>query len=248
MSNELTTLDTNRDVIIQQFNLQKGTDAERDYFFALARATGADPLRRQIHATWRNDRKLGREVMVIVFGIDFYRKQAAASGDYAGCDEPIFSGLTQRGYPEKCTYTVYKLVQGHRVAITATVDWDEYADTYPDGNGKNLWGSKPKTMLAKCAEAHALRRGWPERLAGTYVEEELQRGDIVEHESAVCTDEQIDTLAALLEQGGMEPGIAMQKAVRVKPAAYDRAVERARQLVAEHVADDSEPVEGEVIK
>jgi phage recombination protein Bet len=243
---ELTTLDTNRDVIIQQFNLQNGTDAEREYFFALARATGADPLRRQIHATWRNDRKLGRQVMVVVFGIDFYRKQAAASGDYAGCDEPIFSGLTQRGYPEKCTYTVYKIVQGHRVAITATVDWAEYADTYPDGNGKNLWGSKPKTMLAKCAEAHALRRGWPEQLAGTYVEEELDAGGLVEHEPAVCTDEQVDKLAALLERGGMEPGIAMQKAVRVKPAAYDRAVERAHKLIEESpYVVDAEPVDSE---
>lgn len=37
------------------------------------------------------------------------------------------------------------------------------------------WASMPHVMLAKCAEAQALRKGWPEDLSGIYGEEELDR-------------------------------------------------------------------------
>lgn len=43
----------------------------------------------------------------------------------------------------------------------------------PDGK----WESMPTLMLAKCAEAQALRRGWPQ-LSGVYIEEEMQRADL----------------------------------------------------------------------
>lgn len=41
----------------------------------------------------------------------------------------------------------------------------------PDGK----WKTMPHVMLAKCAEAQALRRGWPEDLSGIYAPEELDR-------------------------------------------------------------------------
>lgn len=37
------------------------------------------------------------------------------------------------------------------------------------------WGRMPRTMLAKCAEANALRRGWPEDLGNLYVDAEMDR-------------------------------------------------------------------------
>lgn len=41
----------------------------------------------------------------------------------------------------------------------------------PDGN----WGRMPRVMIAKCAEAQALRRGWPEHFGGVYDRAELDR-------------------------------------------------------------------------
>jgi phage recombination protein Bet len=60
---------------------------------------------------------------------------------------------------------------------------------YVDGN----WKTMPHLMLAKCAEAQALRKGWPEDLSGIYAAEEMDRSraedlsalDIVEQHQQV---------------------------------------------------------------
>jgi phage recombination protein Bet len=68
-------------------------------------------------------------------------------------------------------------------------DWIETGDKWPDGKAKKRkqpvgevtqrpqgkWLSMPTRMLSKCAEAQALRKGWPEDLSGVYVEEEMDR-------------------------------------------------------------------------
>lgn len=41
----------------------------------------------------------------------------------------------------------------------------------PDGK----WATMPHVMLAKCAEAQALRKGWPEDLSGIYAAEEMDQ-------------------------------------------------------------------------
>ena len=38
----------------------------------------------------------------------------------------------------------------------------------------------PRLMLAKCAEAAALRRGWPDDLGQVYVEEEMDRAKVID--------------------------------------------------------------------
>ena len=38
----------------------------------------------------------------------------------------------------------------------------------------------PRLMLEKCAEAKALRRGWPEDYAGTYAEGEMDRAEVLD--------------------------------------------------------------------
>lgn len=43
--------------------------------------------------------------------------------------------------------------------------------TLKEGNWKNM----PHVMLGKCAEAQALRRGWPEAMSGLYVQEEMEK-------------------------------------------------------------------------
>lgn len=47
----------------------------------------------------------------------------------------------------------------------------EGASPVPSGK----WADMPFVMLAKCAEAQALRKGWPEDLSGIYSPEEMER-------------------------------------------------------------------------
>lgn len=113
-------------------------------------------------------------------GIGMYRIQASRSGDEAGHDEPEFGptiehefdGSDWNGnpvkvkvrYPEWCKYTVYKVVNGSRVPYTAKEFWlENYAQQSAKSEAPNaMWKKRPFAQLAKCAEAQALRKGWPE--------------------------------------------------------------------------------------
>lgn len=50
---------------------------------------------------------------------------------------------------------------------------------------KETWKTMPEIMLAKCAEAQALRKGWPEEMGGLYVQEELH---VAHMEDMVASD------------------------------------------------------------
>lgn len=113
-------------------------------------------------------------------GIGMYRIQASRSGDEAGHDEPEFGppvtaefdGTDWQNnpvkvkvtYPEWCKYTVYKVVGGRRVPYTAKEFWlENYATQSAKVDAPNaMWKKRPYAQLAKCAEAQALRKGWPE--------------------------------------------------------------------------------------
>lgn len=76
-----------------------------------------------------------------------------------------------------CEITVKRLVSGHVGDFTSEVYFDEY---YKAGrNGKpSQWDIRPRTMIAKVAEMHALRSAFPEELAQSYVEEEFAKDTI----------------------------------------------------------------------
>ena len=56
-------------------------------------------------------------------------------------------------------------------------------------NPNSFWRRMPHLMLAKCAEAQALRRGWPEDLAAIYTPEEMHHADIVELSASETLEE-----------------------------------------------------------
>ena len=110
----------------------------------------------------------------LVTSIDNSRKLAMRTGLYCGKTAPIYEtevvgdGETQIEKIISCTITVKKLTGGIVGEFTATVYFDEYT------TGRNLWVTKPRTMIAKVAEMHALRMAFPEQLDKQYIEEELQ--------------------------------------------------------------------------
>jgi phage recombination protein Bet len=136
------------------------------YLYDCARQ-GVHPLDKLIHFTKRNNR------YTPVTSIDLMRTRAADTGEYAGSDDATFTGGDKA--PSAATVTVWRLVQGQRCAFTATARWAEY---YPgDGPAGSMWRKMPATMLAKCSEALALRKGFPRQLAGLYAREELDQAD-----------------------------------------------------------------------
>lgn len=103
----------------------------------------------------------------LITSIDHSRKLAMRSGQ-TGKEAPIYT-YNEKGKVDSCTVTVHKKIDGVIGDFTATVYFEEYT------TGKNQWASKPRTMIAKVAEMHALRMAFPEELAKTYVQEEMEQ-------------------------------------------------------------------------
>ena len=72
-----------------------------------------------------------------------------------------------------CTVTVQRKIDGYVGDFTATVYFDEYYKAGRNGY-PSLWNSKPRTMISKVAEMHALRMACPEELSQSYIEEEIE--------------------------------------------------------------------------
>jgi hypothetical protein len=79
---------------------------------------------------------------------------------------------------------VWKRFGAEWFPIVGEAFWNEFAplkDEWIDGNRtgrkalNDTWQRMPRLMLAKCAEAAALRRGWPDDMSGLYTEEEMER-------------------------------------------------------------------------
>lgn len=131
---------------------------------------------------------LNRDVYAIPYGttyslvtsIDYSRKIGAKSG-IVGVEAPKYT--YEDGKIVRCSMTVKKrFPDGYIGEFTAEPSFREYS------TGKNLWSSKPETMISKVAEMHALRKACPEELAQAYVEEEFQR-EAPKHVEAIDVEE-----------------------------------------------------------
>ena len=169
MSNIVTAFNpTQLDLIKNQ--IAKGcSTSEIEYFIGVCQRTGLDPFQRQIYAIRRKDN--GVEKMTIQTGIDGYRLIADRTDRYAGSDEPVHH-YDDAGNLMRSVVTVWKMVGGVRGSFTASALWSEYQQA----NNK-MWAKMPCTMLAKCAEALALRKAFPADLSGLYTTEEMMQSD-----------------------------------------------------------------------
>jgi len=142
------------------------SDDELKLFLYQCKRTGLDPLTRQIYAIKRAGR------MTIQCSIDGFRVIAERSGSYAGQDEPVWED--ENGHPVKCSVSVYKFSpQGQRYC--AAVGVAHFKEYYP--NPINLQKTMPHVMIAKVAEALALRKAFPQDLSGLYTGDEMNQAE-----------------------------------------------------------------------
>ncbi len=183
--NEITTtrLDFSQDQInlIKSQIAPKATDDELKLFLYQAKRTGLDPLARQIYAIHRWNSMLKREAMTVQTSIDGFRVIAERSGDYGGQDEPVF--LYENDILINCKVTVYRFRGEIRYpAAVGLAFWNEYVQIGKDSNPTAMWHKMPHTMLAKVAEALALRKAYPQDLSGLYTNDEMNQADQKEPE------------------------------------------------------------------
>lgn len=145
------------------------------------RAAGLDPMQKPVHIVPMWDSLSGEMRDVIMPGIGSYRVQAARAG-CAGISEPEFGPEVTESFPDEtgkgnkivagfeltypawCRITVRRVVNGVIAEFTAIERWKEnYATAGKFRTQPNdMWRKRPYAQLAKCAEAQALRKGFPE--------------------------------------------------------------------------------------
>lgn len=152
------------------------TDDELELFLYTAKRMGLDPLARQIHAVMRWDSQARRKVMTIQVGIDGFRLVADRTGCYAPGVATEFEYAEDGKLVVAIAY-VRKFVQGGWVGFSHAAHYTEYVGRKKNGEPNHMWETKKHIMLGKCAEAGALRKGFPAELSGVYTWEEMEQAD-----------------------------------------------------------------------
>lgn len=239
MSSDLTITDKqdgftpNQVAALQQMGVQKASQADLAVFFHQVQRTGLDPFARQIYMIGRNQKTAnGWETKyTIQTGIDGFRliarRAAERSHETFGEPETLWCGddgvwreVWLGSEPPKGAKVV---VQRGRGSFTGVATLSEYAGRKKDGSLTSMWASKPALMLAKCAEALALRKAFPQDLSGLYTTDEMQddaqETQPVQHEQPVqvvvmSTKDQQDRVAGLMRQGGVRTTAQAQAAFK----------------------------------
>lgn len=156
-------------------------------FLTYAQRTGLDPFARQIYLIGRNAKEningkwSWRKRYSIQVGIDGFRVIAARSGKFRGMTPTQWcgpDGVWRDVWldPEPpAAARVGVLHADFAAPLQSVAVFDEYAPRKDDGTLSGLWPKMPALMIAKVAEALALRQAFPNDLSGIYVAEEMDQ-------------------------------------------------------------------------
>lgn len=159
------------------------TDSEFLLFCHVARVRRLDPLQKQIYAmkrrVWNTETNQYEDRMVLQVGIDGFRSIANRTGFYMPSDMlPLVEGEGTKDLRVTVWIKKWHELSAQWMEFGATAYYREFVQTKKDkATGKlepvSMWEKMAIGQTEKCAEAKAIRRGWPEELGQFYIPEEV---------------------------------------------------------------------------
>lgn len=172
---------------LEQIGIADAPPGDRQVFLHVCQRVGLDPFARQIYLIARRDRDspTGKK-WTIQTGIDGFRLFCERDNRYAGEGDPAAEWCGPDGVwkemwadddnpPVAARFTVHR--KDHPRPVRAIAHYREYVQTKFDGEPNQMWKTKAAGQLAKCAEALARRRLFPQDLSNIYTDEEMEHLD-----------------------------------------------------------------------
>lgn len=158
------------------FGLQGASREQMEFFGEQCARMGLSPEAKQVYPMARRNNGQVESIAMIV-SIDGLRVIAERSKSYRGQTAPEFCGTDgvwrdvwiESAPPAAARVGVKRDIFDE--PIYGVARWAEFG-----GNG-GTWRKYPTVMLAKCAEAQALRRAFPNDMSGLYIEGEIPSDD-----------------------------------------------------------------------
>lgn len=160
---------------------------EFELFCLICKRTGLDPFMKQVYPVKRRDYKNNIDVMTIQTSIDGFRAIAERTSSYAPGKESSYAYDSNGKLLSATSYIKKMTNDGEWHEVAATAFFEEYCQRGKDGEPTQFWKKMPHVMLAKCAEALALRKAFPSVFSKIYTEEEMQQAVPIEPSSNEVT-------------------------------------------------------------
>jgi phage recombination protein Bet len=181
--NEIVSFSNEQKALIKNYLCKEITDIELTFFINVCQKTGLDPMMKQIYAVKRSGQ------MTIQTAIDGYRLIAERTGRYSPGKESTYTYKDDK-LVSATSYVKKQTRDGTWHEVSVCAHFDEYKPRYQN----QIWSNMPHVMLAKCAEALALRKAFPNELSGVYTSEEMAQSQ------TTISDEQAHELQELLDK------------------------------------------------
>lgn len=209
----------NQIALVKQTIAKDCNEAEFNLFMEAAKSYGLDPFRKQVLPLVFNKSDEKKRRMSIVVSRDGLRVIAQRCKNYRPASEPaqltFDEALKGPTNPKGIVSATVRLWQqdsrGEWFPVIGEAHWDEFAPivdewAYDQGEGKRKptgkkvldqsgnWARMPIVMITKCAEAQALRAGWPDVFGGIYAEEEMDQAIAADASEIVRREEERNRL------------------------------------------------------